>query len=149
MRTHAPEDGSTVSPTVMVPKRGAVEKGTVLIGIVCVALLQPNCTKSVNQIVPPTANAGIGGSAPTGAEIILDGTKSHTADGRGAEALEFHWSIIAKPEDSTETLSDPTSPQPTLVIDAIGEYIFRLVVSHGGVESRPDERAWFRRIGWE
>ncbi|MBI5509652.1 MAG: Ig-like domain-containing protein, partial [Deltaproteobacteria bacterium] len=85
----------------------------------------------------PTADAGIGKVALVGALVTLDGSKSHTADGQGPEALTFEWSVISMPRGSAATLAAADSAHPTFTVDAVGDFVFRLVVRAGSATSRP------------
>ncbi|MBN2798914.1 MAG: hypothetical protein JXX28_07170 [Deltaproteobacteria bacterium] len=52
--------------------------------------------------------------------------------------LSWLWSLSRAPTGSTSTLSDPTSPTPSLSWDLPGDYLFTLQVSAGGQPSAPD-----------
>jgi PKD domain/Calx-beta domain len=84
----------------------------------------------------PVAQAGVDQTGLTiGATVHLDGSLSSDADG---DALTYHWSLLSRPVGSAASLSDPTSPTPTFVIDVGGDYVAQLVVNDGIVDSLPD-----------
>ncbi|POC50929.1 hypothetical protein CRN32_15015, partial [Vibrio vulnificus] len=49
----------------------------------------------------------------------------------------YQWTIIEKPSGSLSTLSDNTSPFPSLYLDKVGIYKAQLIVSNGEKESQP------------
>jgi hypothetical protein len=83
---------------------------------------------------PPVANAGANQTAFAGDTIVLDGTGSTDVDGN---ALTYSWSLTSRPPGSTATLQDPTSANPSFVIDAFGDYVIQLIVDDGLVASAP------------
>lgn len=84
----------------------------------------------------PVANAGPDQTARTGTVVTLDGTGSTDADG---QALSYRWSLLARPAGSAAVLSSTTAPRPTFTVDRGGDYIFRLVVNDGQIDSVFDE----------
>lgn len=84
----------------------------------------------------PVANAGPDQTVRTGTVVTLDGTGSTDADG---QALSYRWSLLARPAGSAAVLSSTTAPRPTFTVDRGGDYIFRLVVNDGQVDSVFDE----------
>jgi hypothetical protein len=84
----------------------------------------------------PIANAGSDQTVRTGTVVALDGTGSTDADG---QALSYRWSLLARPAGSAAVLSSTTAPRPTFTVDRGGDYIFRLVVNDGQVDSVFDE----------
>ncbi|MFC1610846.1 Ig-like domain-containing protein, partial [Myxococcota bacterium] len=116
----------------------AASKRTSLL-LACAAFLTSGgCQEVTPAKAPPIADAGVGRVAIVGTQVTLDGTGSHTVDGRGHEDLQLLWSIVSKPEESGATLSDESGAEPWFIVDAVGEYIFRLVATDKGAESRPD-----------
>lgn len=83
----------------------------------------------------PTANAGPDQTQPVGATITLNGTGSNDPDGT---ALTYLWYLVTAPESSGAVLQNPTTAQPTFVIDHAGTYTVQLVVSDGQFDSTPD-----------
>lgn len=97
----------------------------------------PATVKVSTTNTPPVANAGPDKVIPWLNFIVpLFGIKSHDEDG---DDITFMWTIIAKPEGSVATLSDPTLPGPTFVADVYGDYTLSLVVTDEfGLASQPD-----------
>jgi len=84
---------------------------------------------------PPIADAGPDVTARVGDFITLDGSASTDPEGG---ALTFAWAIVDAPAGSSAMLDDPALVQPTIRIDAAGEYDVALVVSDGSLDSVPD-----------
>src|SRR5574341_1392939 len=84
---------------------------------------------------PPVANAGADNTVWRNALIRLDGTQSYDPDNN---VLAYAWSIVSKPAGSVSELDNAASPTPAIPADAEGEYVFRLVVNDGRVDSAPD-----------
>lgn len=85
---------------------------------------------------PPIADAGNDSVVQlAGTTVALDGTGSSDPDG---DPLGHAWTLVSAPAGSAPALDDPTSPTPSFVPDAVGEYVFELVVSDGSSSSAPD-----------
>jgi hypothetical protein len=84
---------------------------------------------------PPVANAGADHSALVNETVTLDGNGSSDVDGN---TLSYSWSVVNKPSGSTTTLTNATSPTPSLRIDRAGNYVVQLVVNDGLASSQPD-----------
>ena len=52
--------------------------------------------------------------------------------------MTYSWSFISRPTGSAAVLSNPTTVNPTFVIDKAGSYIVQLIVNDGKVDSAPD-----------
>ena len=76
----------------------------------------------------PVANAGAGQSVNVGSTVALNGSASSDPDG---DAITYSWSISSRPVNSTATLTNPTSVNPTFVADKAGAYMVSLTVSDG------------------
>jgi hypothetical protein len=90
--------------------------------------------------LPPVADAGDSGSLPpcNGSLVSLNGNGSFDPEG---EDLEFAWSLVSTPADSTATdanFDDASSSSPDFTWDIIGEYTFQLQVHDGTFWSAPD-----------
>ncbi len=83
----------------------------------------------------PVAEAGANRTARVHDTVHLDGSGSIDADGN---ALTFKWSLTSRPAGSTATLTNATAVNPTLLIDAAGTYVARLIVNDGTIDSQPD-----------
>lgn len=80
----------------------------------------------------PVANAGPAQYVFSGSVVKLDGSASSDANG---DALTFSWDLMAKPANSSATLSSSTSVKPTFTADVTGSYVVRLNVNDGKVSS--------------
>ncbi len=92
-----------------------------------------DCVITVNG--PPVADAGPDQAVEVGQSVLLDGSGSSDPEGT---ALDFTWSLYAKPPSSQTFLSDPHSASPTFTPDVGGAYVAELVVDDGRLESEPD-----------
>lgn len=82
----------------------------------------------------PVANAGSNQTAQIGTTVQLDGTKSTDFDGN---LLTYSWSFVSVPSGSAAAFSSANNPKPTFVVDKPGNYVARLVVNDGTVNSAP------------
>ena len=83
---------------------------------------------------PPIAQAGSAQTVALGATVQLDGSRSSDVDGN---PLTFRWTLTTLPSGSTATLTNPSSVQPTFVVDRPGIYIAQLIVNDGTLDSPP------------
>ena len=93
---------------------------------------------SVVAAVPnaaPVAIAGTDDTVSRNAVIRLDGTQSFDPDN---DPLSFAWSIVSRPAGGTGALDNAASPTPSMPADGEGDFVFRLVVNDGQVDSAPD-----------
>ena len=75
----------------------------------------------------PVAVAGANQSVLLGAgSVKLNGSGSTDANG---DTLTYQWTLVSRPTRSTAALSQATSVEPTFTPDALGAYLFSLVVS--------------------
>jgi len=96
----------------------------------------PNTVNISTVNVAPVANAGPdqGGKA-LGSTVTLNGSASSDANG---DSLTYSWSFTSRPSGSTAALSSTTSVSPTFTVDLHGDYVVRLVVNDGALNSAPD-----------
>jgi len=77
---------------------------------------------------PPVANAGAAQVVSIGTTVTLNGSGSTDVDG---DTLTYSWSFTNKPTNSTATLINPTSVNPSFYVDLPGEYDIQLIVNDG------------------
>jgi hypothetical protein len=131
--TAALSDPTAVMPTFVVDRAGTyVAQLIVNDGTVNSA---PDTVTVTTRNSAPVANAGPDQTAFIGNSVTLDGGGSSDVDG---DPLTFSWSLILLPPGSSATLSDPTAVMPTFVVDRPGNYVARLIVNDGTVNSAPD-----------
>src|SRR5438034_11623326 len=82
----------------------------------------------------PVANAGLDQTVVVGATVQLDGSRSSDADG---DLLTFRWALTTRPAGSQATLANPTTVNPTFVVDRLGTYGAQLIVNDGHLDSPP------------
>lgn len=81
----------------------------------------------------PVANAGTAQTVARGATVTLDGSGSSDANG---DTLIYTWTMTYRPPTSTATLGAGTNLiRPTFVADAVGVYVFTLMVNDGSLNS--------------
>jgi chitodextrinase len=85
---------------------------------------------------PPVAVAGSDVVVLMGETAYLDGSASYDPDG---DPLTYRWSFLNKPPDSGAVLSDSRSAHCSFVADIWGEYMIRLIVNDGMLDSQPDD----------
>lgn len=112
----------------------AAQRGDVLSIVVTDSAGNDSPASTVIVNAPVVAHAGDEANAVTARPIALDGSASHDPDG---DLLTFRWTPVQAPQGSTATLSDPLVPNPQLIPDVPGEYVFALVVHDGLAESPP------------
>ena len=82
----------------------------------------------------PAAVATTSGGV-VGAQIVLDGSRSCDPDG---DSLEYAWSLVAAPAGSRWPLTEASSPEARLTLDASGTYRVALqVTDSSGARSDP------------
>jgi hypothetical protein len=83
----------------------------------------------------PVANAGSDQDVETGSQVILDGSGSSDANG---DSLTYTWSFTTRPGTSIATLSGSNTASPSFTPDVSGQYVVRLLVNDGTVDSAGD-----------
>lgn len=76
----------------------------------------------------PVAEAGDNFTAPTGSNVVVDGSASSDSDG---DQLTYLWEFSSAPGGSAATFSNSASVSPSFVPDAAGSYVLQLTVSDG------------------
>lgn len=102
-------------------------------GIVSSSPVTVTITASIANSAP-VAHAGVDQNVAIGSTVTLDGSASSDADG---DNLVFSWSFTSRPEGSNATLSSTSAVKPTFMADMEGDYVLRLVVNDGLVNSHP------------
>jgi hypothetical protein len=82
----------------------------------------------------PTASASAPATVAIGADVTLDGSKSHDPENA---VVTYEWTVIAVPASSAAKLSDAAAKAPTFKADVAGDYVFQLIVSDGQKQSAP------------
>jgi len=126
------------SPTTATPTFFIDKAGTYHLQLVVSDGSLTNSTDSViistsNSV--PVAHAGEDQSGQIDTTLTLDGSGSSDVDGN---PLTYQWNILSQPAGSTATLIDPTTVNPTLTLDQIGNYVVQLVVYDGTGSSASD-----------
>jgi hypothetical protein len=115
--------------------RGCTGRGTR--AALATALLALAGCRSAYRVTPgdaghpaPFANAGTGSSYLAGTTITLDATGSSDPDG---QIQSYHWTIVAKPADSSTSIAMPAAATTPVTLDRPGTYTFELAVTddHG------------------
>ncbi len=91
-----------------------------------------NDCETIQANRPPVADAGGDLNATSYVPIRLDGSESWDPD---ADLLHYSWTPVGQPAGSVAALDDPSVPQPLLIPDLPGEYLFELVVDDGSLAS--------------
>ncbi len=86
----------------------------------------------------PLADAGIDQTVMVNDTVTVDGSGSADAD--NDDVLTYRWTINTQPDASnlSVNLVDLTTAQLVFQADAVGEYVFQLIVNDGMVDSLPD-----------
>ena len=97
-------------------------------------VLADKCSVNPDSCVnlPPVANAGTAQNVVTGTVVTLNGSSSSDANG---DQLTYSWSLTSRPAGSAAVLVGTTSARPTFFADVAGNYVARLVVNDGKVDS--------------
>ena len=82
----------------------------------------------------PSADAGDPRTVRVFDRVTLDGSRSRDPEGM---ELSYRWSLPEKPADSRAVLHDAATARPWFEADLFGDYVARLIVSDGELESLP------------
>ena len=116
-----------------------------LVLICCLATLLAACSNDDSTSLPkeppipevtvlPVADAGHPVTLQQGATVVLNASNSYDPEGK---PITYRWTIVSKPNSSSSELSDTTSPFPSFYLDAVGDFVFELVVNNGDNDSLP------------
>ena len=92
-------------------------------------------TPPTDRNLVPVANAGADQNVNTTATVTLDGSASSDSN---EDSLTYKWSFSSKPLNSTTTLSNDTSANPSFIADVDGSYVVELIVNDGEINSAVD-----------
>lgn len=84
----------------------------------------------------PVADAGENQHVNIGDLVFLDGTNSY--DDNADDTISYAWTMTSRVYGSNAVLMDTTSPTPSFTPDRAGDYVFRLIVNDGQVDSLAD-----------
>lgn len=124
---------TTITPTFVVDKAGTYEVQLIVNDGTDYSEPDTVIINTLNSI--PIAEAGPARSVYVGDNVTLDGSSSSDVDD---DPLTYSWSLILVPSGSSAALLNPTSMNPTFVIDVFGDYEVQLIVNDGTVDSDPD-----------
>jgi hypothetical protein len=126
---------TTVNPTFLADKTGQyVVQLIVNDGVVSSTPSTVTITTTPGNTAP-VANAGPDQTVQLGATVTVNGSGSSDVDG---DRLTYQWTFVTVPTGSTAKLSSPTIVMPTFVADLAGDYVVRLLVNDGKVNSTQD-----------
>lgn len=97
---------------------------------------QPDAVQ-VTYLAPnqaPVANAGPDQTVAM-PDVELDGSASSDADG---DDISYRWSLVSRPSGSSAVLDSTTSATPRFTADLAGQYVWRLTVTDGKLDSQTD-----------
>ncbi len=121
-------DSTSVTPTFVPDKAGDY-----IINLIINDSIQDSIEDKVSIAAQlPIADAGSNLQVSTQSKVTLDGSKSDDASNLH---LTLNWELVELPEGSTAALSDSSAIKPDFVPDVDGDYVFRLTVNNGVVDS--------------
>ena len=133
----ANSQASLVNPTALHSSLAIDKPGTYKISLVVNDgyFDSTSSTVTINtQNSKPVANAGSTQTGKVGNTLALDGRASSDVDG---DAISYHWTLFAKPQNSGATLINPDTDSPSLTLDKPGSYTAQLIVNDGKADSAP------------
>ncbi|PCI58582.1 MAG: hypothetical protein COB35_13455, partial [Gammaproteobacteria bacterium] len=99
-----------------------------------IATIAISSTSITSNNIPPLANAGQPQSVSLGGLVSLDGSQSFDSDGG---TISYLWNFESIPSGSSATLNNATSVTPNFVADLAGDYVVKLTVNDGQMNSAP------------
>jgi hypothetical protein len=84
--------------------------------------------------MPPVARAAEVAPVLVGSTVILNGSSSSDPNN---DYIRFDWSFVATPGGSVPTMSGGDTVRPSFVPNVEGDYLVRLVVNDGALNSEP------------
>ena len=126
---------TTVKPTFLADKTGPyVVQLLVNDGVVSSTPATVTITTTPGNTAP-VANAGPDQTVQLGAMVTLNGSGSSDVDG---DRLTYQWTFVTVPTGSAAKLANPTTVTSNFVADLAGDYLVRLLVNDGKVNSTQD-----------
>lgn len=125
-------DNSSVNPTFIADRVGSyvfsliVSDGKVKSDYAYVTI------NAAVKNIAPVAHAGLNQNVKTLSLVTLDGSVSSDAN---LDSLEYKWTMVSQPQESTAKLSDNTIVNPSFYADKDGAYVFQLIVSDSKLSS--------------
>jgi len=95
---------------------------------------QPAIVKYTPLNTPPVARATYNSPLRINETVLLDARLSSDED---YDPLTFKWSIVKRPNGSTAELSDANAVTPSFLGDQKGDFLARLIVNDGQIDSEP------------
>ena len=126
---------TTVKPTFLADKTGQYVAQLIVNDGVANSTAATVTITTTPGNTTPVANAGPDQTVQAGVIVTLNGSGSNDVDGN---PLTYQWTLITMPPGSTAKLSSPTIVMPTFVADRAGDYVVRLLVNDGKVNSTTD-----------
>ena len=123
--TAALSDPSALRPTVTVDVPGNYVAQLVVNDAIGLSSAPETVLITTDNVAPISA-AGPDQAVSAGAEVTLDGTASHDANG---DPLSLAWALIEKPAGSAAVLAGLDTSGPTFFTDLPGTYLAQLLVS--------------------
>jgi len=108
--------------------------------IAVIAMLHHGCGGDTKDTAFEIANqapisvAGGNQSVTVDSSVILDGSASRDPNG---DPLSYRWSLTAKPNGSSASLSLHSSAKPSFIADLAGTYVATLIVNDGKIDGAP------------
>jgi len=99
-----------------------------------IATIAVSSTSIATSNTAPLANAGQPQSVSLGELVNLNGSQSYDAEG---ETISYLWSFESIPSGSSATLNDVTIVDPNFIADIAGNYVIKLIVNDGELNSAP------------
>jgi hypothetical protein len=126
-------DSDVVNPTLLIDKAGLY---TVEL-VVNDGFEDSETTQLIinTENTTPVSNAGEDRPIKLLEKTVLDGSNSSDIDG---DTLNYFWSLITKPENSSVIILDKNAVKPEFTADLLGDYIAQLIVNDGKTDSLPD-----------
>ncbi len=128
--TAALSDVTLINPLVLIDKAGTYDFSLIVNDGVLNSNPDHILVTTANSA--PVAIAGPDQTVLVGQQVTLDGSASNDVDG---DLINYSWLLTSIPAGSLAVLSDPSIAMPTFTIDKPGDYVARLIVNDGKIDS--------------